>query len=314
MGSRARTQPRETLPFVAVLSALLVAACAGAPRPTLPTPQLDRTLSWLHQDDEGALRLSRFGSLHETVRLLLIASGAQADWVRQGAVSLPVASCQQAVARRDLTALECSLIAVDAVTAVMILSESSQCEHFTCLEHSWAFLSDYSEALPLPPRRASDYGSLRADLSREVAEALWVAGYRGRSDPKVVDATDPYRDDPDPYADELASFSIASYRSCKLSPDRAELVCRSREGGVVGLNPRTSVRRRIASLERDLAQGASVDPSGADDRVWWTARGELALKVKMQHHPLCGGEACTLLGLLPWPATAAHAPSFVRID
>jgi hypothetical protein len=64
-------------------------------------------VSWLHEEDEGALRLARFGALHESVRILLIASGQQADWVRYGAVTLSVASCQRAVARQDEGMREC---------------------------------------------------------------------------------------------------------------------------------------------------------------------------------------------------------------
>ncbi|HEX6241895.1 MAG TPA: hypothetical protein VFZ61_13395 [Polyangiales bacterium] len=297
-----------------MVSALLGAGCARTPAPVRHTPDLDRTVSWLHSYDEGAQRLARFGSLHDTVRQLLIASGTQADWVRHGAVSLPVDSCLRAVDVYEESVRECSLVAVDAGTAVMIVSESSTCERWSCLEHSWAFLSDLPGALPLPPRRASDYGSLRADLSREVAEALWVAGYRGRSDPRVVDNDDPYGEDSEQYAAELADFSIASYRSCKLAPDGVELVCRSQSGGAIGLNPRTSERRSIASLAGERQRGALVDPGGPRERVWWTEQGELALTVPMQRHALCGAEPCTLLGLLPWPAREGAAPRFVRAD
>jgi hypothetical protein len=297
-----------------LLATLLLAACAGAPRPQPPSPQVDRTVSWLHEDNEGALRLARFGTLHETVRILLIASGQQADWVRYGAVTLSVGSCQRALARHDEGMRECNLVAVDATTAVLILSESSTCERWTCLEHSWAFLSDYPGALQLPPRRAADYGSLRADLSRDVAEALWVAGYRGRSDPRMVDASDPYAEDPLVYEQELARFSIASYRSCRRAQGSEELVCRSGEGGVIGVDPASSERRVIASLEQALQSGAVVDPAGGEERVWWTPEGELALRVKMQRHPLCGAGPGTLLGLVPWPVREAQAPRFVRLD
>jgi hypothetical protein len=227
---------------------------------------------------------------------------------------VPVESCLRAVDVYEESVRECSLVAVDAATAVMIVSESSTCERWSCLEHSWAFLSDLPGALPLPPRRASDYGSLRADLSREVAEALWVAGYRGRSDPRVVDNGDPYGEDNEQYAAELADFSIASYRSCQLAPDGVELLCRSQAGGVIALNPRTSEQRSIASLAREREQGALVDPEGPRERVWWTAQGELALTLKMQRHPLCYSTPCTLLGLLPWPVRDGAQPRFVRID
>jgi hypothetical protein len=70
----------------------------------------------------------------------------------------------------------------------------------------------------------------------------------------------------------------------------------------------------IASLERDVAAGASVDDTSVGERVWWTARGELALKVKMQRHPLCGAGPCTLLGLVAWPVSESRVMRFVRVE
>ena len=130
----------------------------------------------------------------------------------------------------------------------------------------------------------------------------------------MVDASDPYAQDPLVYEQELARFSIASYRSCKSAPGGVELVCRSGEGGVIGLDPRSSARRVIASLEPELRGGAVVDPVGREERVWWTPQGELALRVKMQRHPLCGEGACTLVGVVPWPVREAQTPRFVRVD
>jgi len=320
MGSSARTGRviRSLLQCGAGAAlALSSTACASTARPVVvPTPEdAPQPVSWLHQEDEGAQRLAQFGALHDSVRLLLIASGAQADWVRHGVAELPLTACRQLVSTQVDLALvrDCSLIAVDASTAVMILSESTSCERWSCLEHSWVFLSDYDVPLPLPPRRAADYGSLRADLTREVAETLWLAGYRGRSDPRLVDAADPYAPQADdPYAQELPS--IASYRSCTLSPELGELLCRSQQGGVIALDPRTSAQRVVASLEHELAQGARLDEGDKLERVWWTHRGELAMKVKMQRHPLCGEGACTLVGVLPWPVGESDAPRFVRVE
>lgn len=313
IGSGTGSRLRQWLGFALALSA---SACASGARPVVaPTPEVPPTVSWLHEEDEGAQRLAQFGALHERVRLLLIAAGAQADWVRHGVAELPVDTCRAVLPAQNVDLAltrDCSLIAVDAATAVLILSESASCERWSCLEHSWVFLSDYDVPLPLPARRAADYGSLRADLSRDVAEALWLAGYRGRSDPRLVDANDPYAPDVDEaYAEELPR--IASYRSCTLAPGGSELLCRSDQGGVIGLDPRTSAQRVVASLERELRDGASLDAGDQLERVWWTPRGELALKVKMQRHPLCGEGACTLVGLLPWPTRASDAPRFVRL-
>lgn len=307
---------RPLLAGATALALTLGAGCARTARPQVSTPPLEMpAASWLYEENAGAQRLAQFGTLHESVRLLLIAGGAQAEWVRHGVAELPLAACRELVSTQvDLTlARDCSMVAVDATTAVMIMSESPSCERWSCFEHSWVFLSDYGTPLPLPPRHAADYGSLRADLSREVAETLWLAGYRGRSDRRIVDGSDPYApEDADPYAEQPPS--IASYRSCALAPDQHELVCRSQQGGVIALNPRTSAQRLVASLERELTRGAQLDHSEALERVWWTPRGELAMKVKMQRHPLCGESACTLVGVLAWPAREGDSPRFMRVD
>jgi hypothetical protein len=117
----------------------------------------------------------------------------------------------------------------------------------------------------------------------------------------VVDASDPYAEDPAVYQQELARFSIASYRSCRRAHGSDELVCRSGEGGVYRRGPAQlrAACDRVAGARAARRRG--VDPVSREERVWWTPQGELALRVKMQRHPLCGEGACTLLGLVPWP-------------
>jgi hypothetical protein len=297
--------------FYAWLGAALLlcaSACGVAPRVSvqsavtaLPAP--------LHMRDDGLLRSASFGGLHETARLLIIAHGLQGEWLARGVVRLPLESCFAAVGFRSSEAVECTLVALaDAETAVLVLSEAEECDRADCLEQSWVFLNDQRSAVPLPPRRASDYSSLRADLSREYAEALWLAGYRGRRDARTADASDPYAE-PGELNEERPR--IASYASCTRTPHGHELVCRSREGHLIGLNPLTAVERVIARLELD-AQAGSLDAEGRTDPPFFTSDGRLAVVVRVKHHALCGGDACTLLGVVTRDAGLQLVPSLPR--
>lgn len=272
--------------------ALLAAACASAPRVSLNAAVNALPDPLMHLGDDTQHRLASFGRLHETPRLLIIAHGLQADWFARGVVRLPLESCTQALGVAQSEARECTLVALaDAETAVVVLSQAPECDRADCLEQSWVFLNDQGAAVPLPARRAADYRSLRADLSREYAEALWLAGYRGRRDARTADAEDPYAEPGDEAGERP---SIASYASCMRAPRTAELVCRSREGHLIGLNPLTSVERVIARLELKLGENAE----GLSEPPFVTSDGRLAIAVRVQSHALCGGEACTLLGVV----------------
>jgi hypothetical protein len=246
----------------------------------------------IHLREGGLRRGASFGELHETARLLVIAHGLQSEWLARGVIGIPLQSCLTAVGLAHSEARECTLVALaDAATAVLVLSESEQCDRAVCLEQSFVFLNDQRAALPLPPRRAADYSSLRADLSREYAEALWLAGYRGRRDARVADANDPYADPEESLADERPG--IASYASCTRAPRGMELVCRSYEGHLIGLNPLTAVERVIARLELD-----ALSTRGNDAPPFFTTEGKLAVAVHVERHALCGEQACTLLGVV----------------
>jgi hypothetical protein len=291
LGRRQKRWARALRRLVLLAFCALAMACTHAPRVSVQSALGALPDPLMHERDDAMRRVASFGGLHETARLLIIAHGAQSEWVHRGLVSLPVESCIAAVGSGGLDAVECTLIALaDAQTAVLVLSQSEACDRATCLEQSWVFLDDQRSAIPLPARRAADYGSLRADLSREYAEALWLAGYRGRRDARTADASDPYAE-PDPYADERPS--VASYASCTRAPHGSELVCRSREGHLIGLNPLTAVERVIARLELDALsrEGIAAPP-------FLTADGELAVVVHVERHALCGEQACTLLGVV----------------
>lgn len=283
-----------------LFSALL--ACSSAPRVSVQSALSSLPDPLLHLRDDGLRRSARFGGLHETARLLIIAHAAQAEWLARGVISLPLESCAAAVGYRSQEAVACTLIALaDAETAVLVMSESEECDRATCLEQSWVFLNDQRSAVPLPARRASDYSSLRADLSREYAQALWLAGYRGRRDARSADASDPYAE-PDANAEERPS--IASYASCTRAPGFTrmlrgsdELVCRSREGHLIGLNPLTSVERVIARLELAVNAG-TLAGEGLNEPAFFLPDGRLAVAVQLKSHALCGGNACTLLGIV----------------
>lgn len=292
------------------LSALFAVGCSAAPRVSVNSAVSSLPAPLLHMRDDGLRRSASFGGLHETARLLIIAHGAQAEWLARGVIRLPLASCMAAVGYQDTDAVECTLIALaDAETAVLVLSQSEQCDRATCLEQSWVFLNDQRSPVPLPARRAADYSSLRADLSREYAEALWLAGYRGRRDARTADANDPYAD-PDELGDEVPS--VASYTSCTRALHGQELICRSREGHLIGLNPLTSVARVIARLELSLAAG-TLAAEGLSAPAFYTTDGQLAIAVNMQRHALCGAGSCTLVGIVADGTTAQdRAITFVR--
>jgi hypothetical protein len=276
--------------------ALSSLACTSAPRVSVQSAVSSLADPPMHLREGGARRGASFGELHETARLLIIAHGLSGDWLARGVISIPVQSCLTAVALTHSEARECTLVALaDATTAVLVLSESEQCDRAECLEQSFVFLNDQRAALPLPPRRAADYSSLRADLSREYAEALWLAGYRGRRDARVADANDPYAEPEESLADERPG--IAGYASCTRAPRAMELVCRSREGHLIGLDPLSAVERVIARLELDARAGV-LSTQGNDAPPFYTSEGKLAVTVRVERHPLCGERACTLLGMV----------------
>lgn len=116
---------------------------------------------------------------------------------------------------------------------------------------------------------------------------------------------DPYAD-PDPYAQELPR--IAGYESCTRALYGSELICRSPEGHVIGLNPVTSVERVIARLELD-ARAGTLAAEGLSAPAYVTPDGRLAIAVRVKSHTLCGALPCTLVGIVDdRPARLDHAP------
>lgn len=293
---RAGRVSRAGLLSLLCLFALSALACASAPRVSVQSAVSSLAEPPLHLRESGLLRGASFGALHETARLLIIAHGLQSEWLARGVVQVPLESCLAAVGVARSEARECTLVSLaDAATAVLVLSESAQCDRALCLEQSFVFLNDQRGALPLPPRRAADYSALRADLSREYAEALWLAGYRGRRDTRLAGADDPYADPEESLVDERPR--IASYASCTRAPRSHELICRSHEGHLIGLNPLSAVERVIARLELDARAGVLAS-EGTDAPPFFTAEGKLAVAVHVQRHVLCGEQACTLLGVV----------------
>ncbi len=298
MGGSQGRQRVSTGGLLSLLCALTLGAlaCASAPRVSVQSAVSSLAEPPMHLREGGLLRGASFGALHETARLLIIAHGLQSEWLARGVIQIPLESCLTAVGVAHSEARECTLVALaDAATAVLVLSESEQCDRAFCLEQSFVFLNDQRAALPLPPRRAADYSSLRADLSREYAEALWLAGYRGRRDARVAGADDPYADPEDGVVDERPR--IASYASCTRAPRGHELICRSREGHLIGLDPLSAVERVIARLELD-AQAGVLASEGTDAPPFFTPEGKLAVAVHVERHALCGEQACTLLGVV----------------
>jgi hypothetical protein len=246
---------------------------------------------------------------HPTVRALLEASGREAEWAVGATFALPAASCAAAVAVTPTEELDCTLLALGSGAAILVMREPA-CQGELCSERSWAFMRSYARPLPLPARRAVDYRALRAELSREHATALWVAGFRGASDKRL--AADPYVTEQELAAVEDELPVLAEYTSCAVSPDERELLCRSTRGDVVGIDAERGTQRLVAWIDAssDRAHHYARDP------VYFTSNGELAMRVQAEGHALCEGEgaSCELVGLVSWPSPAPLLAHLVRPD
>jgi hypothetical protein len=243
---------------------------------------------------------------HPTVRLLLAATGHEADWVESATFTLPPASCAAAVGWTPASEHDCALVALGKGAAILMMREPG-CSGELCSERSWAFMQAYRAPLPLPARRSADFLALRAELSREQATALWLAGFRGAADKRL--AADPYVTDEELAAVDEELPTLAEYTSCAIAPDEGELLCRSTRGDVVGIDAENGMPRIVAWVD------AKTDArSYAHDRVFFTSNGELAMHVRASQHPLCDGDTCELIGLIAWPSPAPALAHLVRPD
>jgi hypothetical protein len=243
---------------------------------------------------------------HPAIRELLRATRHEAEWAERASFVLPSASCAAAVSWSPPQELECVLVALGRGAAILILREPA-CTGELCSERSWAFLAPYPRPLPLPARRSVDYRALRAELPREQATALWVAGFRGASDPRL--AADPYVTEAELAAVEEELPTLAEYTSCALAPDERELLCRSTRGDVVGIDAERGGQRLVAWVDAE-----SSAHSYAHDPVFFTPNGELAMHVRAEHHPLCATGSCELIGLVSWPSAAPTLVHLVQPD
>jgi hypothetical protein len=124
-----------------------------------------------------------------------------------------------------------------------------------------------------------------------------LAGYRGReTQVRFVDNTQ-------------HTPHIASYKSCTTAPDHRELLCRSAEGDVLGLDPITSQQRLIARLG---LTHKSADPS-LTKPVWWTEDGKLAIAAGSEPHAQCGSERCDVVGVVEWPVRETQQARLVPV-
>jgi hypothetical protein len=286
-----------------LLGALLAAlsACASRSNPEATT-LAPATLALERAKEREARRWHNFQTrLHPLARALVRGQGSEQAWLRDGLVALPTPSCGAATQWSPPAQLECSLVALDAgALAVLVMREPGACSAEVCVEHSWVFLSGFAWPLPLPAPRLSEYQRLRAELSREDATALWLAGFRGAGDPRIADAQ------PD---EPVRAPPLASFQSCTLAPDERELVCRAVTGDVIGIHPLLGVRRLIARL--------GLEPALVDEArqpVDFTHGGELLLRVRAREHPLCGARPCELMARIAWPSASPAEARWQRVE
>jgi hypothetical protein len=286
-----------------LLGALLAALCACAARRSPEATTLaPATLALERAKEREARRLHNFQTrLHPLARALLRGHGSEPAWLRDGMVALPTSSCGAAIQWSPPAQLECSLVALDAgALAVLVMREPGVCRDEVCVEHSWVFLSGFAWPLPLPAPRLSEYQRLRAELSKEDATALWLAGFRGAGDPRIAGA---------PLEEPDRIPPLAGFQSCTLAPDERELVCRAITGDVIGIHPLLGARRLIARLG---LQPALLDE--ARQPVDFTGKGELLLRVRAREHPLCGAQSCELMARIAWPSVSPADVRWQRVE
>jgi hypothetical protein len=269
-----------------------------------PRPADPETFTMAHIEAAPADGRPLIDRTHPAVRALLRATGHEAEWVERASFVLPAASCAAVVSWSPTGEVECVLVALGKGAAILVLREPD-CSGELCTERSWAFLRPYRAPLPLPARRSADFRALRAELSRDQATALWLAGFRGASDRRL--AADPYVTEEELAQVDEALPTLAEYTSCAVAPDESELLCRSTRGDVVGIDEH-GMPRMVAWVD------AQTSGSYAREPVYFTSNGELAMHVRAEHHALCASESCELIGLISWPSPAPALAHLVRPD
>jgi hypothetical protein len=291
-----------------LIGASLVAPCACAARPThVPGTLAPATLALARAGERETRRWDNFRTrLHPLARALVRGQSSEQAWLRDGVIDVPAASCAAAANWQPPTELSCSLVALDAgATAVMVMREPGAHADQLSIEHSWVFLSGFAWPLPLPAPRRAEYQRLRADLSKEAATSLWLAGFRAAGDPRLAlelaETTDELEPD--------AAPPLASFQSCTLAPDERELVCRASSGDVIGIHPLRGARRLIARLGLTPALAHE-----ARQPVEFSRPGELVLRVHAREHALCGTQSCELMARMAWPSAAPAELRWQRVE
>jgi hypothetical protein len=267
-----------------------LSACAAASAGSHAPALAPATIALESRKERSARRLENFHTrLHPMARALVRGQDNELGWLRDGFVVLPSASCAAATQWTPPAELECSMVGLDdGALAVLVMRETGASRDEPCVEHSWVFLRGFAWPLSLPAPRVADYRRLRAELSKEDATALWLAGFRGAGDPRRADVA-ANADESLAAAGDLPA-PLSSYQSCTLAPDQRELVCRATTGDVIGLDPLRGARRLIARLGLEQASRQDLHKP-----VSFTPDGRLTLRVRARAHRLCGGGTCELV-------------------
>lgn len=298
LGMRARLRRAAIL---LTMPAMVGLAAACTPQVGSPATAALPSVLTASPDAQTDLRIRRLTNLdqrlHPLVSALIHEEHEEAAWADDGLVTMPASRCAAALGTSEVTTNSCTLISIgDGRAALLVLGAPRGCQGASdpCVERSFVFLSRHPVPLALPARRLSDFYALRDALPRAQAGALWMAGFRSMGEAPNTAQREDFPID----------SSRVAYRTCAVSDDEETLLCRSRTGDLVSLDPRAGSAQVVARLGLP-AEDLDLSGPASEQAPWWTAGGRVAMRVSARRHPLCGDAPCELVGLVD--ARDAHA-------
>jgi len=218
--------------------------CGARQVPATHTPAARATAPATSESPAEA-RWRNLPRLHPRARQLIGRESAELTWARDGSLALSPAHCADALQQAAGGRGGCTLVALGGGRAAVLVAHAEPgCARSGCIERSWVFLRAHARALALPSRRVEDYEALAADLPRERATTLWLAGFRAYGDGRVVAGEAPL----EPSA-RIASrpAQVSDYARCTLDPSERELLCPLTTGALVAIDPARATQRVLTT-------------------------------------------------------------------